>query len=98
MTHPRRNIYPMDASDPNLRWCNTCDFPYMPAGGCKVHVGRCLTCCAADHLDCMTKALDGLTEQMRECGGAFEKAAASAHDLAQIQADIDALYGKDGER
>ncbi len=104
MTSPRgvrRNIYPFDASDPNLKWCGTCDYPYMPAGGCETHVGRCLTCCTKEQAACGLRALTGplkrLTESTGGLGEAFDDAAKAAKAV-QIQADIDSLYGAEGER
>lgn len=83
--NPRRNIYPMDASDPNLRWCNTCEFPYMPAGGCDTHEGRCLTCCAAAQDSCL---IGMTTERFR-----VARRAITEQERARVQRDIDALYG-----
>ena len=77
----RRNIYPMDANNPNLRWCKECEYAYMPDSGCVAHVGRCLTCCGFD------------------CRGPVTTVPASplgTIDPAQVQRDIDALYGPPG--
>ena len=98
MTSPRgvrRNIYPYDASDPNLKWCGTCDYPYMPAGGCDVHVGRCLTCCGKDDLaNCLIRMS---TDRFRAARLEIAKQARMERvDPAQVQAEIDSLYGPPG--
>ncbi len=99
MTSPRgvrRNIYPYDASDPNLKWCGTCDYPYMPAGGCKEHEGRCLTCCAADGLDCHLATTQALAQSA--FAHVIKDHVALDEARRRVQAEIDSLYGADGER
>ncbi len=107
MTSPRgirRNIYPYDASDPNLKWCETCDYPYMPAGGCDLHTGRCLTCCVKEQADCglraLTPPLKRLTESTEALGAAFADVIKDAEALdaarRRVQAEIDSLYGPPG--
>ncbi len=95
----RRNIYPMDASDPNLRWCKDCDYPYMPAGGCKVHEDRCLTCCGSDcssavdpvrlkhHAPSMVCVVRDPCYRLMYESGVMRR---------RVKADIEALYGPPG--
>ena len=92
----RRNIFPHNQDDPNLRWCKDCDFPYMPAGGCKEHEGRCLTCCAGDGLPCVLATTPHQRKEWQVSEIVEDLTEADAK--AKVQADIDSLYGKDGER
>ncbi len=97
MTSPRgvrRNIYPHDASDPSLRWCKDCDYPYMPAGGCKVHEGRCLTCCSVDQPLCVLNVTPAQRKEWRVSEVVEDLTEEAAR--AKIQADIDSLYGPPG--
>ncbi len=80
-----RSIYPMDSKNPNLRWCKSCDYPYMPAGGCPDHVGQCLTCCAAAALDCRFRQREAVEVTRREH---------TQEEFDRVKADIEALYGK----
>ncbi len=91
MTSPRgvrRNIYPYDASDPNLKWCKDCDYPYMPAGGCETHLGRCLTCCEGTYGATCWSSNAWMSQPEPQARGEI--------DPAQVQAEIDSLYGPPG--
>ena len=92
----RRNIYPHDPSDPNLRWCKDCDYPYMAAGGCQVHKGRCLTCCSMDQLPCVLDVTPAQRKEWQVSEVVEDLAEEAAR--AKVQTDIDSLYGADGER
>ena len=100
----RRNIYPMDPNDPNLRWCKDCEYPYMPDSGCVIHVGRCLTCCGRLQAICglraLTPTLKRLSKSTQDFGESMEALAEAtrAYTAAQVQADIDALYGPQEDR
>ncbi len=93
MTRPR-NIFPHNADDPNLRWCKDCDYPYMPAGGCQVHEGRCLTCCAGAGLGCHLATTQALAQ--RAVAEVIKEHVALDEARRQTQADIDSLYGPPG--
>ncbi len=86
MARRPRNIYPMDASDPALRWC-ACGYPFMPAAGCPDHEGTCLTCCAKAGLECAFRQREAAVVTRRQH---------SEEEAHKITADIEALYGKGG--
>jgi hypothetical protein len=80
----------------------------MPDAFCPKHKHRCLTCCSRLQANCglraLTPGLGRLSKSTQKLGESMEALANSttravkANINAQVQADIDALYGKDGER
>lgn len=102
---PRRDWqFPHNPADPRLKRCKECSDRWMPDAFCPKHKHRCVTCCARLRANCglraLTPELESLAESTQELGEGMEAMAEStkAYTAAQIKADIDALYGKDGER
>ena len=106
---PRRDWqFPHNPADSRLKTCKECTDRWMPDAFCKKHKHRCLTCCSRLQANCglraLTPELEQLSKSTQELGESMEALANStnkaikAHIDAQVQADIDALYGKDGER
>lgn len=106
---PRRDWqFPHNPADPRLKRCKECSDRWMPGAFCKKHKHRCLTCCSRLQANCglraLTPGLEKLSESTQKLGESMEALsnsttkAAKAYTAAQIKADIDALYGKDGER
>ncbi len=102
-----RNTYPHDPRDPGLRRCARCGDRYMPPAFCETHARTCRTCCSRLGLPCgiraATEAVKGLAAKLSASGdtmeGAAESAAAAADAYrAAVQADVDALYGPEGDR
>lgn len=86
-----RSTYPHDPRDPRLRSCKRCPDRYMPPAFCETHKGTCLTCCERLGLQCgIRAATTGL--DLRSLGKAFPI------DAAQVQRDIDSLYGPQEDR
>jgi hypothetical protein len=74
----------------------------MPEAFCPKHKHRCLTCCSRLQANCglraLTPGLERLSKSTQELGESMERLAESTYTAAQIQADIDALYGAEGDR
>lgn len=96
------STFPHDPRDPRLRRCDRCGDRYMPPAFCETHKGTCLTCCDRLELPCglraATEVLEVLTEETKALGISMERAAKSIEAFAQVQADIDALYGPQEDR
>lgn len=85
------NTYPHDPREPALRTCRRCEDRFMPPAFCLTHVGRCLTCCGKAGQLCPLHAM--WATQPREA-----RPAPTDTERAQVEADIDALYGAEGDR
>ena len=82
----------------------------MPDWFCPKHKHRCLTCCSRLQANCGLRASDfqelsesfealaEATKDVRAIIDAKNEEIQKAFMAVQIKADIDALYGKDGER
>ena len=97
------NTYPLSPRDPQLKRCKECSDRWMPDAFCPKHKHRCLTCCSRLQANCglraLTPGLERLSKSTQELGEAFERMAesAKAYTAAQVKADIEALYGADGD-
>ncbi len=101
------STYPHDPRDPALRTCKRCGDRYMPPSFCDEHERTCRTCCSRLGLRCGLRAATEAVKDLAAKTAAFGDSAKGAADAtakvtdayrAAVQADVDALYGPEGDR
>lgn len=97
------STYPHDPRDPALRSCKRCGERYMPPAFCDTHDRTCLTCCNRLGLACGIRtagaAVESLAKPALKVALSMERAARAIDSLAaQVQRDIEDLYGPEEDR